>query len=444
MIKKESQFIVGLINQAINVLCPFLITVIGLKYTSAEIGSIWLIFLSMTILVNLFDFGLSPTIIRNVSYVINGARVLAKDGLENVEFKAGIDYSLLKRLLIDIKKIYRMLSFIAFIIIFLGGGGYFYYISPMNNLGEVVLSWMIFSTGLLISLYYLYYTPVLCGLGVIQKAYLANIIGRLAWLILTLIIVIFTPSLFTLSLSFLASVIINRVVIQRYYVSNVFIKNMNGYLSKRNSTVPFIAHNAIKLGVVSLGSFLISRATVLIAGASLPLVLVGEYTFSIQIFMALLAVGNVFVTVKIPELSKLVMLRDNKNIRLLIIRVISISLSFYVAGFIVFYLSQSYLTEAFGTKIGFLEKNELTILAIIYFLELTHSICATILTTSNKIPFVWSSLISGALIIVGAYTVMKFNSEGVLGLILVQGAVQLLYNNWKWPLSLYKEHWKNN
>jgi len=314
----------------------------------------------------------------------------------------------------------------------------------MNNLGEVVLSWMIFSTGLLISLYYLYYTPVLCGLGVIQKAYLANIIGRLAWLILTLIIVIFTPSLFTLSLSFLASVIINRVVIQRYYVSNVFIKNMNGYLSKRNSTVPFIAHNAIKLGVVSLGSFLISRATVLIAGASLPLVLVGEYTFSIQIFMALLAVGNVFVTVKIPELSKLVMLRDNKNIRLLIIRVISISLSFYVAGFIVFYLSQSYLTEAFGTKIGFLEKNELTILAIIYFLELTHSICATILTTSNKIPFVWSSLISGALIIVGAYTVMKFNSEGVLGLILVQGAVQLLYNNWKWPLSLYKEHWKNN
>ncbi|MFB0777888.1 O-unit flippase-like protein, partial [Aeromonas salmonicida] len=332
MIRKESQLIVGLINQIVNILCPFLITVIGLKYTSAEIGSVWLIFLSMMVLVNLFDFGLSPTIIRNVSYIVSGARGLAKDGLEEVKFKSDIDYSLLKRLLIDIKTIYKILSLIALVVILLGGGGYFYYISPAENQHEIILSWVVFSAGLLMSLYYLYYTPVLCGFGVIQKAYLANIIGRLTWLILTFASIKLYPNLLTLSLSFLMSVVVNRVVIKVYYHRNHFVSGMQDCIAKQDSTIPFIAHNTIKLGIVSLGSFLISRATVLIAGASLPLVLAGEYTFSLQIFMALLAVGNVFVTVKVPELSRLVMLKDKKNMRYLIVKVISVSLSFYIVG----------------------------------------------------------------------------------------------------------------
>ncbi|EIS42158.1 putative O-unit flippase domain protein [Yersinia pestis PY-59] len=33
---------------------------------------------------------------------------------------------------------------------------------------------------------------------------------------------------------------------------------------------------------------------------------------------------------------------------------------------------------------------------------------------------------------------------GVVGLILAQGIVQLMYNNWKWPLMVYSEFIKNN
>ena len=43
------------------------------KLPSNELA-VWYIFLSITALVNLLDFGLQPTIMRNVSYIYSGAR----------------------------------------------------------------------------------------------------------------------------------------------------------------------------------------------------------------------------------------------------------------------------------------------------------------------------------------------------------------------------------
>jgi hypothetical protein len=35
--------------------------------------------------------------------------------------------------------------------------------------------------------------------------------------------------------------------------------------------------------------------------------------------------------------------------------------------------------------------------------------------------------------------ILKFTNFGLLGMILVQGVVQLCYNNWKWPMVVCKE-----
>lgn len=446
MFRRHSQLIIGLINQGANIFTPFLITIVGLKYISASMGSLWLIFLSMIVLINLLDFGLSPTIIRNVSYVIGGAKSLAKTGVNSIDVgtQYKIDYGLLKRLVIDVRKIYRALTLFGMIIIIGLGTPYFYYIAPATDKLQVIISWCIFSCGLLMSLYYLYYTPLLCGFGVIQNAYKANIIGRFFWLFFTGIVILIGPSLVYFSSAFFASVVINRIAIKIFYDKNKHAKEITKIIPDENSTIPFIAHNAVKLGTVSLGSFLISRATVLIAGAFLPLIIAGQYTFSLQVYMALLAVGNVFIAVKIPELSQLVLQKDNERIRKLVVRILSFSLMLYFIGFSTFYLSQEYIIKIFNAKVGFLRGDLLIILAVIYFLELTHSICATILTTANKIPFVKPALISGIMIVIISFFLMKYTSIGILGLILAQGIVQLAYNNWKWPLCVYRDYWNAN
>ncbi len=84
------------------------------KYLPLEMASVWVIFLSMISLITLFDFGLSPAIVRNVSYVISGAQNLVKRGIDDIIIKDVISYPLLSRLLFDIKRIYLYLSLIAF------------------------------------------------------------------------------------------------------------------------------------------------------------------------------------------------------------------------------------------------------------------------------------------------------------------------------------------
>lgn len=443
MLKKHSQLLIGLINQVINILSPFIITIIGLKNTDAAHGSIWIIFLSMMVLINLFDFGLSPTTIRNVSYVISGAKKLQKDGIISISSTSEVSYSLLLRLLKDIKRIYSYITLFAFFIVTIGGGIYFWLISPPQFIYEIVSSWGIYSFGLLLNLYFLYYTPVLCGLGVIQHSYYVNIAGKLSWLLLTILVLFIKPGLISFSVVFVISVFINRLVGSYFYNRNEHVRKTRGVKEQSESTIPFIAYNTIKLGTVSIGSFMISRATILIAGLYLPLSLAGSYTFTLQVYMALLAVGNVFVTIKVPELSALVLRNDRANLQNNIIKTISLSCAIYILGFLTFYALSGFLTQFLKLKVSFLDSKFLLILSIVYFLELVHSICATIITTQNRVPFVKPALLSGFFIVLTSFFLLKYTELGVFGLIIAQGLIQLSYNNWKWPVTVYEEFFRN-
>jgi len=444
MLKKYNQLIIGLANQCFNILSPFLVIVISLKYVDTDQGSLWLIFLSMMVLINIFDFGLSPTIIRNVSYVVSGAQKLVRHGMPKIEYDDDVPYPLLVRLLQDIKKIYSIITVVAFFFIVILGGVYFFYISPLGIRDNILISWVIYSSALLMNLYFIYYTPILCGFGVIQYAYYANIIGKLVWLLFTILAIFYYPTIIGLALAFLISVLVNRVIIAYYFNRNSYTLKMDGINAQKESTIPFLAHNAIKLGMVILGSFMISRATVLICGIFLPLNLAGEYAFTLQVYIALLAIGNVYMTIKVPEFSRLVIQGDSCLLRTLIIKVISLSLAIYILGFIFFYSLSTFITSVLHTKVAFLDGKFLLLLGVVFLLELFHSICGTILTTKNKIPFVKPALISGVCIVILSFILLKYTNMGIMGLILAQGFIQLLYNNWKWPVSIYKEFFCND
>lgn len=49
------------------------------------------------------------------------------------------------------------------------------------------------------------------------------------------------------------------------------------------------------------------------------------------------------------------------------------------------------------------------------------------------------ALLSGIGIAIGSFIVLKYTSWEILGLVLVQGFCQVVYNNWKWPLVVLKE-----
>tara|TARA_A100001015_G_scaffold269681_1_gene321575 strand:- start:251 stop:544 length:294 start_codon:yes stop_codon:yes gene_type:complete len=80
-----------------------------------------------------------------------------------------------------------------------------------------------------------------------------------------------------------------------------------------------------------------------------------------------------------------------------------------------------------------LEPNLLILMALIYLLELNHGNHAQLYLTKNHQPFLLPSLLSGIAILVLSLPASTY--LGIFGLLLVQGIVQLAYNNW-YPLYM--------
>lgn len=84
-----------------------------------------------------------------------------------------------------------------------------------------------------------------------------------------------------------------------------------------------------------------------------------------------------------------------------------------------------------GSNTMLLSRLYTIIILIVVYLETNHSNCATLITTKNEVPFVISSLLSGTGVLFFGLISVKYLELGILGLLLAQGIVQLLYNNWK-------------
>ena len=72
-------------------------------------------------------------------------------------------------------------------------------------------------------------------------------------------------------------------------------------------------------------------------------------------------------------------------------------------------------------------------------LDKTRSRSTSLIITKNEVPIVPSSLISGLFILILTFVSLQFTSLGLLGVVLVPFFVQLSYNNWRWPLFVFKD-----
>ena len=98
-----------------------------------------------------------------------------------------------------------------------------------------------------------------------------------------------------------------------------------------------------------------------------------------------------------------------------------------------------FLLKHITQQTHFLPTEMLVLYLICSLLEMNYSLCTSYLTTKNQIPFVKSMIITGMSIILLSFVVTYYLKAGLLGVILSQLFVQSLYNNWKWPLTVYQD-----
>lgn len=408
--------------------------------TAEEIGMNYLM-LTVSSIVALLDFGFGPQFGRNFSYINSGAQALLKEGvLENQ--KGEINYHLLSVLLKTARFVYVRLSLIALFVMLSFGSIYIYYVTKgFSNVNGALPIWLLFSISTFFNIYYSYYNSLLTGSGMIEESAIATILSKVTYIVICVIFILLNFGLYSVALANLISPFVQRYYSYRvYYTSDLKLKLTSKIPYKEiKETFDVIWYNAKKLGINFIGSYAINKFGFFLIGLYLPLTDVGAYGLLMQLANLLLGISmTMFITYE-PKFANYRIIGQLNSLK----KLISLTTMCYFIVMLMGSLSVIYIAPLVldlihsNTHLPHLEICVLYLLVI--SLEGNHSIFASLIVSKNEVPFVSAALISGSIIALLTFLVLQYTDWNLLGVVLAQGIVQICYNNWKWPLWIFKD-----
>lgn len=426
----------NLLNIAVSILVLPLI----LKLLSPTELGLWYVFISISSLVLLIDFGFSSTLMRHITYAVSGASEIREIGVPSQDLE-GPNYPLVKAIVLASKSIYKLLSRIA--AVFLVAAGFFYVVGILKITEPTfIIAWAIYAFGSYLNLMTSFWIPILKGSGAIKAANKVIIFSKSSYLIFAALGLALHGGLITLTLAYLLSVILNWVW-ARYelhlHLGEAYLKSEPSDTYTEKKVFKIVWPNAKRMGLVNLGSWFTNKASTLISSYFLGLEITGQLGVSIQLFTVVGNVANLLFNSYLPELASTRTNNNDARFKQLFARSIVVQWVLTLVGNASVIFILPFLLGLIHVSTKLLPFEWLLILGIILFLEQNHSTFAALITLSNKIPFVKSSLVSGFSIIIIS-TLLMYLGYGVGALILTQGLIQLSFNNWYWPYVVVKEN----
>lgn len=424
--------------QALNIGAGLLLLPLIVHFLAATDVGLWFVFITFAGLAQLLEFGFQPTLARNASYVFSGARQLSKVGLpEETNNNSEVDIHLLQGLISASRNIYRIVAVIAAAVMLLGGTLYITsLLTPAQDMRTSILAWVMFSSGHILTFYFGYLNGFLQGRGDVTQANKVTVINRSCFIVLSCAFVIPGYGLLGLGAASMLSSAIGRFFAYRYFASDATSRRAAKLKNEPDALNLFstLWHNASRLGAVQLGAFLIQRGNILIASSFLGLEAAASYGLTVTVLMALSGVAGAVCQIQVPHLSALQMKGDRVTLTKVYDKIVLLAWSVFLLGLVFVALYGNLLLELAAKQIKLLPLELTLLLGCILLLELNHSIAATFLTTMNQVPFVSAAIVSG----IGVFllSMLLIQPFGFYGLIIAQGAIQLAYNNWKWPLEV--------
>ncbi|MFQ6601595.1 O-unit flippase-like protein [Flavobacterium sp. C3NV] len=409
-----------------------------------EIGMNYLI-LSVGSLITLFDFGFSAQFGRNISYIFGGAQKLQKEGFDSDSYKnnKGLNYKLLAIMIKTTRYVFARLAFVILVFMLTLGTLYIYKVTDgFSGIKNSALIWVIYCFSVFLSVYYSYYTSLLIGKGMIKESQKAIVYSRILQVFLTFLFLFFGMGLLGVVISNFISPILGRYLSYKYFFTDEMISAISNQKIERVDVLDqfsIVWYNAKKLGIASMGSYATSKCGIFLAGMFLSLDKIASYGLMIQLFGVVISVSMVFTTVYQPRFSFLRLSNDKETLLKEFILSVWVFYIIFISGAIGILLFGTDILALIGSHTGLPTLEIMIVYSIVMLLELNHLIFAGFITTGNKIPFIPATLTSGFFIILGTMLVLKFTSLQLLGIIIVQGVVQLCYNNWKWPLVVFED-----
>jgi len=420
------------------ILLPFI-----LNTFPQETVAIWTIFSTIMTLTALLDFGFGPSFARNVSYVMSGVTELKSTGHQVIISENNkIDYGLFKGLINAMRWFYSRLAILLFLLLATAGTYYIYTIlqTYTGNHREVYIAWIILCLINTYSLYTSYYDSLLSGKGLIKQAKQIQVLGQGVYLLVAIGMILLRFNLIAIVSAQALSIILRRILSYHTIYTVEFKKALHNVVAKaRKDFIKPILPNALKLGITSLGAFLVTRSAILIGALYLSLDDIASYGITIQIVGIIAGIASVYLFTYLPQIAQYRITNNISAIRKIYIRSWGMMLlTFIVCGLALLFLG-NWALELIHSKTPLLSQSFIAVALLIYFLETNHSFAGNILVTKNEVPFFKAALFAGLITLLLLFVFFNFTHLGVWSMILAQGIAQIIYQNWKWPTVVAKE-----
>lgn len=417
------------------ILLPFI-----LHKMSADTVAVWNIFQTITFLVLLLDFGFRPSFARNLSYIFSGVRSLQTIGVEQASDT--VDYGLLKGTIRAMRVFYRWVALGVLVLLLTAGTAYFWFILQKytGDRQDALVAWVILVAVNCYNIYTLYYDSLLTGKGYIKRNQQIIIAGQATYLVVAIGLIYAGLGLTAIVSAQMLSYIIKRTLSRRVF----FTKEMRKAIDEAEEQdykviLKVITPNSLRVGLTNLGGFVVTKSALFIGSAFLPLTEIAAFGITMQVIDVLARCGSVMYQSYIPRLAQCRAERDIPALRRYYRLSVAALVTIYIIGGAAFVLLGDWAIGILRSETTFLCTSMLCAVLVISLLEQNHVLAATFIMADNKIPFMWPSLISGAVTIILLLVMLGPIGMGLWGMILAPGIAQLAYQNWRWPSMVIRE-----
>ena len=414
-----------------------------LKLMPSEMVGIWTIFMTITAFAGLLDFGFNPSFARNVTYIFSGVKKLKTNGFENVDEEfIDIDYGLLKGVISSMRWFYSYMAIVVFFLLSSLGTYYIYTLlgKYSHSHQEVYIAWALLCIINTYNIYTFYYESLLQGKGLIKRSKQIIIVGQIGYLIIAAILLLLGNGLIAIVSAQASSVIIVRWLSHRSFFTRETKRKLN--LSSKHSQTDIlkaISPNAIKVGLTSLGSFMVVKSAIVIGSLNLPLKDIASYGITMQVIGIIGGLAGIYFATYQPKIAQLRVFHQVEAIKELYIKSQAIMMFTFIAGGLCLLLFGEWGLSFIHSKTRLIPNEIILAALIISLLENHHSIAGGILLSKNEVPFFKAALVSGLGTILLLLLLFRFTDLGIWAMVLAPGIAQGLYQNWKWPLVVLKE-----
>lgn len=435
--------ILNLLGIVLSMGANFIVLPFILFFLSDNDVAIYYIFLSLSSIATLFDFGFSPSVARCMNYAYSGAVDLEAQGL-NVEKREDPNFSLMKRVMISCKILYLIISSIALLIGSTLGTFYVYTITGDLFVNHYLVPWLLYLLAIFLNILFSYYNVFLRGVGAVSKINLASIVSKLVQITLCITFLFAGVGLLGVAIAYLVYGFLFRMI------SNFFFKRHNGIgLKLKAETAHFqkkdfqdilkkMWPNTWRDGLVTLSNYLVNQATTIIAPLFLSLSLTGIFSLATQLITAVATIASSILNANQPQLQSAYANEDiDLQKRTLSLCIVSYLLLFAIvliglifAGLPILKL----IKPSYEMDILVLLGVSLSLFVLYY-----RNLFCSYISCTNRLIYYKAFLISSFVCVASSYLLLRFTSLGVYSLIISQLGSQLLFNAWYWPIVVHKE-----